>query len=518
VTDALEKLNPVYAARYFHLDDVGECLDGTREEPLRAILDWAQSGSAPVFWLSGPTGTGKTALVKTVCRRLGKMNMLSAGFFVNREEPRRMGDRMVQTMAYDLAHDHPEIGMLVSAAIKRRPHVLGWPVEEQLRTLIMEPLEALPRSSSPLVLVIDGINDGSQSIHQAVTLLMAFVCRRHPSVKLLLSASSENGVDVLLQGPAIEQHPLEQYAIHSDMARYYVQAFKEIALGRDVGAWPSPEDVHHLVTMTGHLFIFAVTVVDYLRDRRHHPVKRLRSLLDSRSSEALKKLDLLYVFILQDAIVNGQGYEDTQVCRRIQRLLAAIVFAATPMRVADLAQVLNTELCEMKSDLQALSSLIVFLKDDASHPIQIFHASFSDFLCDASRCSDIRFCLNPQAEHATLARRCLELVASLRSNICHLDPRPGMLNSEVVHLDQLVGHHLPPYLEYACRNWAVHASQAKLSDSRLIAAIEDFMRNFAAPWIEACSLLQCVGDAIVGLKALVHRLEVRAAFRIRSDR
>jgi hypothetical protein len=508
----------VYAARYFHQDEAEGCLDGTREEPLRAIMDWAQRGSAPVFWLSGRTGTGKTALVKTVCRRLGEMNMLGAGFFVNRDEPRRVGDRMVQTMAYDLAQNYPEVGMLVSAAIQRCPHVLGCSIGEQLMTLVTGPLEAVPRSSSPIVLVIDGINDGSQSIHQAISLLVAFVTRHHPSVKLLLSASSENDVDGLLQGPEIERRPLETYAIRSDMVRYYGHAFKEIASGRDVGEWPTPVDVATLVTMTDRLFIFATTVVDYLRDRRHHPVKRLRSLLDTTCSEALKKLDLLYLLILQDAIVNGQGYEDARVCRRIQRLLAAIVFAATPMRVADLAHVLNTELFEMKSDLQALSSLIVFSKDDALQPIQIFHASFSDFLCDASRCSDTRFRLNPQAEHATLARRCLELVASLRPNICHLGPRPGMLNSEVVHVDQLVSRHLPPYLEYACRHWAVHAAQAKLSDSRLIAAIEDFMKNFAAPWIEACSLLQCIGDAIIGLKALVHRLEVRATVRMRTSR
>jgi hypothetical protein len=517
VTDALEKLNPVYAARYFHLDEAEECLDGTREEPLRTIMDWAQRGSAPVFWLSGRTGTGKTALIKTVCRRLGKMNMLGAGFFVNRDEPRRMGDRMVRTMAYDLAQNHPEIGMLVSAAIQRCPHILGCPVGQQLMTLVTDPLETSSRSSFPLVLVIDGINDASQSVHQVVSLLLTFVGRHHSSVKLLLSASSENNVDDLLHGPQIERRPLETYAIRSDMARYYDHAFKEIARGRVVGEWPSPDDVHSLVIMTDYLFIFAITVVDYLRDHRHHPVKRLRSLLDASSSEAFKKLDLLYLLILQDAIVNGQGHEDLQLSRRIQRLLGAIVFAATPMRVADLAHILNTELCEMKSDLQALSSLIVFFKDDASHPIHIFHASFSDFLCDASRCSDTRFRLNPQAEHATLARQCLELVASLRPNICHLDTRPGMLNSDVVYVDQLVRRHLPSYLEYACRHWAVHAAQAKLSDSRLIAAIEDFMEKFAAPWIEACSLLQCIGDAISGLKALAHRLEVRAPFQVSSS-
>jgi nucleoside-triphosphatase THEP1 len=518
VTDALEKLNPVYAARYFHHDEVEGCLDGTREEPLQAIMDWAQSGSTPVFWLSGRTGTGKTALVKTVCRRLGEKNMLGAGFFMNRDEPRRVGDRMVQTMAYDLAQNHPEIGILVSTAIQRRPRVLGWPVEEQFRALITEPLETLPRSSSPIVLVIDGINDGSQSVHQVISLLLTYIGRHQQSVKLLLSSSNENNVDALLQGSEIERHSLEQYAIRSDMARYYDHAFKEMTRGRVVSGWPSPEDVDHLVSMTGHLFIFAITVVDYLRDRRHHPVKRLRSFLNARSSEALKKLDLLYLLILQDAIVNGQGHEDLGMSRRIQRLLGAVVFAATPMRVADLAHILNTELSEMKSDLQALSSLIVFSKDDASQPVQVFHASFSDFLCDASRCTDTRFRLNPQAEHATLARRCLELVASLRPNTCHLDIQPGMLNSEVDHLDQLVSRHLPPYLEYACRHWAVHAAQAKLSDSRLIAAIEDFMRNFAAPWIEACSLLQCIGDVIVGLKARARRLEVRATFRIRSSR
>jgi hypothetical protein len=481
-------------------------------------MDWAQSGSTPVFWLSGETGTGKTALIKTVCRRLSEMHMLGASFFVNREGPCRVGDRMVQTMAYDLAQNHPEVGLLVSAAIQRYPHVLGYPVGEQLMTLVTGPLEALPRSSSPIILVIDGIDDASQSIHQVVSLLVTFVSRHCPSTKLLLSASSDNNVDDLLQGPEIERRPLETYAIRSDMVRYYDHAFKEIAHGRDVGEWPTPVDVATLVTMTDYLFIFAITVVNYLRDRRHHPVKRLQSLLDATSSEALKKLDLLYLHILQDAIVNGQGHEDLQLSRRIQRLLGAIVFAATPMRVADLAHILNTELSEMKSDLQALSSLIVFSNDDASHPIHIFHASFSDFLCDASRCSDRQFRLNPQAEHATLARRCLELVASLRPNMCDLDIQLGMLNSEVVHLDHLVSRHLPSYLEYACRHWAVHAAQAKLSDSRLIAAIEDFMENFEAPWIEACSLLQCIGDVIVGLKALAHRLEVCAPFRIRSSR
>jgi hypothetical protein len=513
----LEKLNAIHEARYGHDEFVKECLDGTREKVLQAAMDWATtSGSPPIFWLSGRTGTGKTAIAESFCKLLKKNGMLGGSFFANRDTPRRKSGNIVRTMAYDLARNRPDVGFLISEALQHIPDVSRRTVDELVAALLVDPLTySLDESSRTVVLVLDGLNscrrdrEGRPAGPLVSTLISALRRMRVP-VKLFVSSSSENGVQDLFDGCKVDQHHLEPYPVRADVQRFYNQAFEEIRRDRAPTDWPSASDVEILVTMAGPLFIFASTVVEYISQKRHNPVERLRSVLDSGSSQAFAALDSLYLLILRDAVLDDRGREDDRLCDRVHRILTAVVFAAEPMRMAHLAGILDIDLTEMAGDLKALSSLIVVPADiDSTQPIRVFHSSFSDFLCDINRCSDERFYLDMRVEHANLGRRCLELVAGLTPDICQLE-QPGLLNSEVHNLDQRLSVHLPGHLEYACRNWVVHAVEAIRSpDSGVSIAVQDFLDDHAAPWIEACSLLHCISTVMSGLRTLAVCLQVR---------
>jgi DNA polymerase III delta prime subunit len=512
VLDALETLDPIYAARHDGDNTIHSCIDRTRVQVIRELKKWTKDSSDPVFWLSGRAGVGKTAVAKTFCRWLVKKKTMGGSFFVNRDDSRRMASSMVRTIAYDLAKNQPKIGQLISGAIVQCPDIISRSIPEQLQTLLMDPLRSVSKESLPVVLVIDGLNDchrydGYPAIKLVSTLIMIIRQQSLP-VKLFVSSSDENGVHDLFVECSVSRHDLGQYEVQADIRLYYHQALASISTKRKLDRWPLYDDIGSLVDMTSHLFIFASTVIDYVDNERYSPVKRLRSLLDCPPRDALDPLDRLYRIILEDAIQDSRrGRKDNHLCQRIRKLLSAIVFVQAPLRVGDLTRLLHMDEVELRSDLRALSSVVV-LPDDGIHLVRIFHSSFADFLCDEHRCLDGDLRLDSQTEHAVMTRICIDLVSEFISNVCHLE-HPGTTNSEVPLLDQLITQHLPRHVQYACRYWMVHAEKAYPLKQSLVERIQDVISTHIAPWIERCSLLQCLIDVNTDLKSLSECLKVR---------
>ncbi|KAF8330886.1 uncharacterized protein EI90DRAFT_2828301, partial [Cantharellus anzutake] len=63
-----------------------ECLESTRVEIQRSILDRLKEREHRFVWLRGSPGTGKTAISTSVASTLDKRNHLAASFFWDKNQ------------------------------------------------------------------------------------------------------------------------------------------------------------------------------------------------------------------------------------------------------------------------------------------------------------------------------------------------------------------------------------------------------------------------------------------------
>ncbi|KAJ6548783.1 hypothetical protein B0H19DRAFT_193873 [Mycena capillaripes] len=95
-----------------------KCHPETRTETLSYLYNWA-IGSDPafsMFWLYGPAGAGKSAIVQTLCRRLKDGGRLGGSFFFKRGHKTRGNAQVLfATLAYQLLLESPALKGPISA-------------------------------------------------------------------------------------------------------------------------------------------------------------------------------------------------------------------------------------------------------------------------------------------------------------------------------------------------------------------------------------------------------------------
>ncbi|KAG7414058.1 Vegetative incompatibility protein HET-E-1 [Fusarium oxysporum f. sp. rapae] len=143
------------------------CLLDTREELLKEIDCWIDDPtSKTIFWLNGMAGTGKSTISRTVAHSRSKRGDLGASFFFKRGEMDRGNlNKLMSTLAYQLAFSIPEAAFFVKKILDDNPAIAGKPAREQFQKLIQEPLSeatALAKVLSPVVIVIDALDECDQ--------------------------------------------------------------------------------------------------------------------------------------------------------------------------------------------------------------------------------------------------------------------------------------------------------------------------------------------------------------------
>jgi hypothetical protein len=120
-----------------------------------------------LLWLSGPAGSGKTAIAGSVAESCNIGDILAASFFFSSyaPSPQRCSKRyLVPTLVYQLLqHDGLEImEEHVARAIQRDPAIFGKRLKEQFESLILKPLRRVNKQLSgeiPRAIIIDGVDE-----------------------------------------------------------------------------------------------------------------------------------------------------------------------------------------------------------------------------------------------------------------------------------------------------------------------------------------------------------------------
>jgi tetratricopeptide (TPR) repeat protein len=401
-------------------------MKNTRVEVLDILTEWCTSTCTPqfIFWLSGMAGTGKSAIMKTLCDRLVDLGILGACFFVSRTaSERRNPQNIIRSLAYQLARFLPQFRETLCQSLREDPDIVEQSMTNLVKNLLEHPLfSSLNFLNRVVVLVIDGLDecdkdrDGLEggNLLSALSAMMHNIC---PNVKIVITSRPETSIEQAfsaIDSCSFRLHQIESAKVRRDIQFYLETCLREIAEQRQIpngDTWPSHSDKMALLDRSGGLFIYATTIIKYIGNPRFSPIQRLKSILSCNSqvkgSLVYGDLHTLYIQILKAAL--GPDLEDQEILKeRIHQALGVLLALCAPLSIQEMAKLLIVTENELRRDLEALSSVVLVPEKGSNDLIQIFHASFADFLLSTVHCPPT-FRIALEEFHGRLAVRCIQL-------------------------------------------------------------------------------------------------------------
>ncbi|KAG9013223.1 hypothetical protein FRB94_003293 [Tulasnella sp. JGI-2019a] len=282
----------------------------------------------------------------------------------------------------------------------------------------MEPLQRVTPPSEPLLIVLDAIDEcQKQGAKELVRLLLSEVSKVPFPLKIFMTSRPEphlrsifNHTDNLQQ---LVLHDIEASIVKNDIRLYLQTSFAEIPgrLDLPIGRrWVRHDEIEALVERAETLFIVAATFARFAGDREvKNPRQQLNLLLRRSESSFIgpdQTIDELYLQILRK-IRSTTG--SSLIVERLQMMVGATVLLRNPRSIAAMERLLGLSVGDGSRALHHLHSVISIPQSPNECP-RIHHASFSDFITDPLRCTEMEFCIQSDVHEARLAARCLGFI------------------------------------------------------------------------------------------------------------
>jgi NACHT domain len=273
---------------------------------LGVINQWiSEPSDYAVLLLHGIAGSGKSAIAQSAAELFATEGKLAASFFFNRQEKERCNtERLIETIAYQLAILGPTIKQQILKALWQDRSILDFVFEHKLQKLIVDPLQLLPASDSPRVIVIDGLDecdDGGQVGRLIAILSNPLLNPRFP-LRFLVTSRPGLPVQAILNNdelaPITSSLSLQNFTADADIRLFSERrllAIRRMRVGVMVGVsslWPPSNELDALVNQSSGLFIFAATAVKFIEDPRAIPQEQLEVVLSGENNDVLWKSDL----------------------------------------------------------------------------------------------------------------------------------------------------------------------------------------------------------------------------------
>ncbi|KAJ7934261.1 hypothetical protein B0H13DRAFT_1591705, partial [Mycena leptocephala] len=371
-----------------------KCHPETRTKLLDNLYDWAvdPDSAHSIRWLHGPAGAGKTAVMQTLCQRLQDAGELGGSFFFKRGHTTRGNEKMLfATLAYQLALHHPELKGRISQCVETNPSAPGRAMDVQLRTLILEPCK-----STPFILLIDGLDkcDG-HNIQQEILRLIASAANSH-RLRILVSSRPELHIQETFEEESFRKFfdsaDIEQS--FDDIRTYLRDEFSRIhrehstTMQNIPTPWPSPQILEELVENSSGYFAYASTVIKFVDDKYFRPSEQLDIIQNPGPHDTespFEGLDQMYIQILSGVPARFHS----SVCD----ILCVITNYPEPINAEQIDELLGLEPGDTRLRLRPLHSILKL--PSRQEAIQVYHASFRDFLNNQER-SSIFYVGSPQ--------------------------------------------------------------------------------------------------------------------------
>jgi hypothetical protein len=501
----LWKLEGVMDAGFESFSDRDEvqCLQGTRTELLRQIMEWAISPSQKgIFWLNGMAGTGKSTISRTVARSLKDTNHLGASFFFKRGEgDRGNAKKFFPTLTRQLMLRISELRSGVQKALRDDPDIASKSLREQFEKLLLQPLlnlDHLGRQPQTAMIVIDALDEceHDQDVRNIIRLLP--LLQQAKAVRLRIFLTSRPELPINLGFSDIADHEYQDLALHEiseevtehDIHLFLQDRFTKIKHDRNICEhWPGDDVIEKLVTMSVPLFISAATVCRYIENSNWEPKLRLAELLTDQA-KYVSRMDKTYLPILTRLLGNQEchGSEQQQLLREFQEIVGVIILLAIPLSINSLSKFLGKAADRISNRLDSFRS-VLSIPSDRDHPVRILHLSFRDFLVQ----SGTRFHVHEPRKHKDIAQFCLRTMQGrLQKNICNL-ASTGIRRADID--PQHIRQSLPPEVQYSCRYWIYHLEESQVLTSE-IEEVQLFLQKHFLHWVEAMSLFGLISEVV----------------------
>ena len=460
------------------------CSPGTREKILTDIQEWATASkpdSMLGYWMCGMAGTGKSTIAMSTCKILKDKGLLAGTFFCSRQIPECKDYRLViPTLAYQLAKFSKTFAMSLRDILSGDPELATKKPDEQIKALLIKPwmkvTEAGKMGKHTPVVVIDALDECENVSLVLKPLILAIQDKKLPGLKFFLTSRPEVAIQQLMDTNHPETSKAKEFVLHD---------VKEIEVQQDIYTYikseletisPSEEQLNRLKILSGKLFIYASTVVKFVKDGGSQPKQKRRlshSLQQSRNPE---DLDQLYAGIIDNAIPKSRLTEEAKDDWKIIYTVISIGKPLTCTAIADLLKMDVDDVIFLIEDLQAVLYISV-----QSKCVFTFHASFPEYIATKEGAYKSRL------HHLELVFACFRTMEQLKFNICGL-PSSFIPDREVPGFEKRVEKNIRETMQYCCQFWSYHFMQCEIEEI-VIDRLEEFLKEKGIYWIEAMSLL-----------------------------
>ncbi|KAJ3524364.1 hypothetical protein NMY22_g11032 [Coprinellus aureogranulatus] len=432
---------------------VARCHPSTREAVQEEIHTWGhrrEEKKKKVLWITGPAGTGKTSIAKTIAGRFKKVGLLAAEFFfsgLSQDHALRTQDSLITTLAYQLIQQDRITGLReeVLIAIDNDPHVFKKSLPSQLESLILAPLRKVHQrpesdpSTWPNIILVDGVDECQGKPGQRSAYLSPKAGRsrapaqlhHHPTnndackevVSTLIQAVEDPAfpfrVIIVSRPEPIIRRTLgkkrdmfrelflgDHYKPDADIALYLDDKFAELREHCNLPeSWPSEQVKKKLIRNASGQFVYATTVMRVLENGNKHPNEQLQMILawddnDQPGECPLAPLDGLYTRIIQTS-------PDPRLAVKWLHAILELQTENNESRTTVKA-FLESQPGETEFLLRNLSSLLCIRRDGS--PLRVFHKSLLDFLGSPRRSGSGNLYVSPETVSNFLHRRWYDIL------------------------------------------------------------------------------------------------------------
>ena len=481
-----------------------KCLEGTRVDLLQKIREWAKSSDSPnIFLLTGALGTGKSTVARTIAEEFEEQGKLGCYIYFERgkADSSVITSTVIQTIAYNLARKSSIIAKYIMKVTTSNEYSIFPSTDILFQDLLNNPLRSAVQGNvfDPILVVLDALDEcGPRDAQNALaSLLRDKISTLPPIFRFLVTSRPENGVRSLLRTPmppfCIHQKLDHTSALNKeDVIKFIAHEMMELRETEDWHVpedWPWDEKIRILGEAADVIFIWASMAVRLIHEEESEKFLTLKSLVQD-SGAVNKILGGLYATVLKDALE-----WDDECKEEFSKIFSLIFFGKRPLNVEEIDDLLELEFGTTHNLISRLRSLVTY---EEGKPIRIHHPSLYDYLI-SSESVELAWHIDEEKQRNNIAHWCFnQMKKGLRFNICDLETSSAM-NKDVVHLDERVKNNIPPSLQYACQNWALHLRDVPYSEE-LSDSLHHFVYNSLLYWVEVLSLTgslyTCLGPAL----------------------
>ena len=413
--------------------DPPRCAEATRREITQKLEDWVRhdyphDAPSSIFWLYGGAGAGKSALAQSLAEKFKRNDDLAASFFFFKTDVNRNdGNRLIPTLALQLARSFEGLTPVVEEIILRNPDLFHKSRETQILELLVEPLlrlslketnDAPVRSnttlkSHPRLVVIDGLDECVDFNIQCDLLRVIDSSIPHLPypLRFLITSRPESHIILAFQhdlGNVAQYDLSDDSDADADIRDFLLAEFAQIHRTHPLrqhlpSRWPPPADISAIVERSSAHFIYASTVIRFIKSPKHRPDDRLQVILGLKQPYEKERpyaaLDSLYSLIFLEI-------QDSRQLEKIQRAFGIIHLRSMGTGLFARAQWTSDRhiievLLEMRpGDLVLLFDPLLSLVAFDQVNIRILHKSLLDYLLDSNRSADLQLDLRLAYESA----------------------------------------------------------------------------------------------------------------------